>query len=764
MESYQMKHILTILLSIISLASSAQVFTGTVYYRSSNGKTERLPFAQVYHIEAEKLLETDADGVFTLEVKSKSTLVATYVGYSRDTVIVTPGMKSADFYLTGSNEVDESVITARQSTLMKGKPIKTEVITAAGLCKMACCSLAESFENSASVTVGYSDAITGAKQIKLLGLSGTYTSMLDENRPVMRGIAAPFGLSYVPGQWLESIQIAKGPSSVVNGNGAITGQINMEHRKPTDETPLYVNVYGSSDYMLEANVVSALQFSQKWNTIILAHYSGTLASMDHNKDGFRDDPSSNQFSLQNRWLYYNGDNGLQIRFGIKALQDDRLGGQNDYKNTMDHFTSDLWGSRIKNQNINGYVKVGYPLDEDQNSSIAVVSDFNYYKMDSYFGRKSYLGSQTSGFLNFLYQNNRNENHHFEVGASVVYDFYNQEYKMKSPYSGFMEDKGKFSETVAGIFGEYTYLNGDTFTAVVGARVDYNSLYGVLFAPRATLKWSVTENLDLRFSGGRGFSTPIPLTDNMGVLSTGGELGVMSGSTILSDKSLCGPFGLEEAWTYGGNATIYLPFGYEDNTFLSFEYFRNDFINQLVADQNLFNGNATVFYSLKDISGGRSFTNTYQADFSSDLFEGFNLVATFRYTDAKVTMINPDTKKPELVERPMTSRYKAVLNLQYATAMQKWIFDFTAQLNGPMKLYSFMKDDFSPIYPMLYAQITKKFSGFEIYVGCENITNFRQHDPILNAGTPFASDFNASCVWGPLMGRKFYIGLRYTLWK
>ncbi|HOG42117.1 MAG TPA: carboxypeptidase-like regulatory domain-containing protein, partial [Bacteroidales bacterium] len=284
----------------------AQDFKGSIFYRRSDGKTEPLPFAQVYLIEKARLIETDENGQFTINLEVRTTMVATYVGYTKDTLIVDPGIPSGEFYLMGENEVDEAVVTSRQltNTLSRIKPVRTEVITAAGLCKMACCNLAESFENSASVTVGYSDAITGARQIKLLGLAGTYTQLLDENRPVMRGLASPFGLTYVPGQWLESIQIAKGPSSVINGLEAITGQINMEHRKPTDEVPFFLQLFGSSHAMAEGNIVSSLQLNEKWSTVILAHASSLLVGSDHNDDGFRDEPQATQFNLSNRWLYY----------------------------------------------------------------------------------------------------------------------------------------------------------------------------------------------------------------------------------------------------------------------------------------------------------------------------------------------------------------------------------------------------------------------------------------------------------------------------
>ncbi|MBQ6958629.1 MAG: TonB-dependent receptor [Bacteroidales bacterium] len=771
-----MKRILiSIILCLTLFPALAQTLHGYVYYQNPNGKTEPLPFAQVYHMEREKLIETDANGEFTLRLTARATLIATYVGYTRDTVVVEPGTAEAKFYLSGENDLNESKVTAMQSTLPKLKSVKTEVITAAGLCKMACCALAESFENSASVTVGYADAVTGARQIKLLGLSGTYTQMLDENRPVMRGIASPFGMSFVPGQWLESIQIAKGPSSVINGLEAITGQINMEHRKPTDETPLFVQVYGSSDKMFETNIASAVQFNEKWSMINMAHVGGTASKMDHNQDGFRDEPEDLQLNFTSRWLYY-APSGMQIRFGGRFLNDDRLGGQmNATKDNAFNLKNDIWGSNIKNRGINGYFKIGVPLNEENTANIALVADFNHHEFDSFFGMRTYDAKQNSAFANLIYQNEINETHKVEFGATWQFDDLNQVYGLfQDPMSSYHNPREDFSrqENAISGFGEYTLTPGDNFTFVGGLNLQYNSLHGWLFAPRANVRWSPAEWVTLRALGGRGYRTANIFTDNLGIFSTGKGFYTpshpFSGSfdpRNLSDLDL-----LEDAWTWGANVTFYLPFGAEDtDTYLSFDYFHNDFNKQVIVDYEL-SPISIFFYNLY----GKSFTNTYQVDFSVNPLERFNITTTFRYTDAKVTLMEQG-----LVERPMTSRYKGVLNMQYATAMSKWTFDFTAQINGPMRLPKYTAEvwgmETSPVFPMLYAQITRKFKGIDVYVGAENILGFRQHHAIIcadnpfgfgvNAGFPRASDvFDASSVWGPLMGRKFYIGLRYTLWK
>lgn len=685
---------------------------------------------------------------------------------------------TTDIYGERSDSLDAAVFVSRQAGnyLSKGKELRTEVISAAGLCKMACCNLAESFENSASVTVGYSDAVTGARQIRLLGLSGVYTQMLDENRPVMRGLAAPFGLSYVPGQWLESIQIAKGASSVINGVESMTGQINMEHRKPTDEKPLFINAAVMSDTKIDFNIASSLQMGYKWSTVILGHVSGNLVSHDMDSDGFMDEPRMLQFNLSNRWLYQ-ADNGVQLRFGVRAIQDRRLGGQmlkdkdgkelfynkDTYSLIPENGMSDPWGSDILNRSLNMYVKVGIPLNEDNSQNIAVVGDISHQDMDSYFGSTKYLAGQTSAFANLLYQNEVNESHKFTLGMSATYDRYLEDFRREIWFDAkenVVGNSGLTQMTVAGAFGEYTYHAGDKFSAIVGLRGDLykksdTDIVG-RFSPRVTLKYMPVDEIVIRANGGRGIRYATPLIDNIGVFSTGK---LFKGAY---DEHI-----LEDAWTFGGNVTYYLPFGASSNTYLSFDYFRTQFSQQMVVDYE-HSPNVIDFYAL---NGRRSYTDNYQLDFSVDPVERFNITATFRYTNAKIELADRG-----LVEKPMTSRFKGVLNLQYSTNLNKWIFDFTASVNGSCRVYDFMrnlkdkdgnllyKNGRTPVYPLLYAQVTRRFKGWDIYVGAENLTGFRQKNAIIGADNPRQPSFDASCIWGPLMGIKAHIGFRFTLWK
>jgi len=452
-----------------------------------------------------------------------------------------------------------------------------------------------------------------------------------------------------------------------------------------------------------------------------------------------------QFNVSNRWLYL-ADNGMQIRFGFKALSDDRVAGMNEFEKGMD-ITPNLWGSEIKNTGLNSFLKVGIPLNASNSKNIATVIDYSWHRLNSFFGLNKFDAIQNSAFVNVIFQNEINENHKLILGLSGQMDNLDETLTIREFTSADnLSDVSVLypgrEEKSVGAYGEYTFTKGEKVSVVTGIRLDRNNIYGWLFAPRVNVKYAFFDELIFRGSAGRGFRSPNQISDNLGILSTGRKIVLENNPDI------------EDAWTYGVNLTGYMPFGFDKKASLSFDYFRTDFNSQLIVDQER-NTSEVWFYNLD----GRSYTNTYQADFSVAPVERFTILATFRYNDAKATL-----EGQGLVERPLVSRYKGVLNFQYATRMNKWTFDFTAQLNGPSKLTSFMGGGYSPVYPMFYAQVTKKFRDLDVYIGGENLSNYRQKHPIMNADSPYSQGFNSTQIWGPLMGVKVYAGLRFTIWK
>lgn len=758
-------------MSLLGVSSSAQNVAGVIL----DNNDAPLIGASVWWANTTVGEATDLEGNFSIHrVKGYNQLVASYIGFQNDTILVNNGVERISFKLEseGVNIGDVVVESHLKGNYISYDAIgKNETISFAGLCKMACCNLAESFENSAAVTVGYSDAISGARQIKMLGLAGIYTQILDENRPIMRGIGSPYGLNYTPGMWLNSIQVSKGVSSVTAGHEAVTGQINLEYRKPTDSERLFVNLFLNDELRPEINLSSALPVTkdQRLSTVILFHGSSDtdLNLMDHNGDGFRDMPFTSQYNLSNRWLYA-CENGMQIRWGYRLLQEDRLGGDLDYEESMfsTMYEDNIYGSKIENRGANAYLKIGAPVgqavydegaESELRSSIAFVADYDYFNEQAYFGLNTYDGVENSVSLNLTY------NHYFTaksalvVGASSYLQNINENVENYTPWiSG---DSSLFDlsrdEDEAGIYTEYTYTPNDKFSLVAGVRGDYSFYFDrAFYTPRSHLRWAISESTVLRLSAGLGYRTANVITDNIGILATGRNIVFDNGIGVDFDTQ-------EKAATYGASLTQIFSLAKPDDATLSFDYFRSEFFNQVIVDQEMDSENVHIYNS-----DGRSYTDTYQVDFSWSPITNLDIFATYRYSNSEVTL-NRANGEQVTVERPLVSKYKTLLNIQYATAYRRWVFDVTAQYNGSMRLPTQTGDladsSYSPAYPMFYAQVSHKIRSTEIYVGCENIANYYQETPIISADNPYSTAFNSSVVWGPLMGRKFYIGLRYNLY-
>ena len=773
-----------IMLCMPLMAFAQRTLTGKVIDAESG---QPLIGASLYWKNTTAGASTTLDGTFSIKrVSGFETLVVDYLGYDiAEMLIEDKHQNNITIELRPSAVgIDEVVVEGQQrgNYAKTGGIMRQEQISFAGLCKMACCSLAESFENSASVTVGYSDAISGARQIKMLGLAGTYTQILDENRPIMQGAGAAYGLSYTPGMWLNSIQVSKGVASVTAGHEAITGQINLEHRKPTDDERLFLNLYFDSELRPEINISSAIPLTKdkSLSTVIMAHGSMHPMSHDNNGDLFVDMPKSDQINIANKWLWQNA-GGVQLRWGWKVVNENRLGGAEGYKADMyEQMISDplntLYGSKIHNRNINAYVKLGIPVGYERTftsdpndavqNNVAMILDYDNYLTDSYFGINTVDVIENAFRFNVTYAHYFTQRSSLNVGASaylrMMNNNYLQQHVVDAKPAKAWDFMGRSLLAEPGLFAEYTYNIEEKFSLVVGLRGDYSTIAGdyyytpenrgeVLITPRSHIRWSITPRTTLRASAGMGYRRQNLVTDNIWMMTTSRDIRF---DGLNND--------MEAAATFGGSIAQTFHLAGDDQATISFDYFRTQFFNTMVFDQETAD-NSILIYN----SHGRSFTDNYQIDFNWTPFRGFDLFATFRYTNAKMTLERGDDSY--LVERPLTSRFKGLINIQYAVG--RWVFDATAQLNGPMRLPELDGDlakaqsdpELSPIYPMFFAQVSYKISNLTIYAGCENIGNYKQPHPIVGADTPYAPGFNSSMVWGPLTGVKGYVGIRLNIY-
>jgi outer membrane receptor for ferrienterochelin and colicin len=652
----------------------------------------------------------------------------------------------------------ESVVVSahRAGTLLSSSTLlKTETITSAGLMKMACCNLSESFENSASANVAYTDVVSGAKQIQLLGLAGIYTQTLAENIPVLRGLASTYGWSYIPSPWLESIQISKGASSVVNGYEAIAGQINLEFRKPNTGEPLYADIYADDLLHIEENVAARLRLGEKLWTALMLHGTQSLhpASFakrhDKNKDHFLDAPKTQNINLYNRWFYLDEERGIQSRTGIKFVYDDRQAGQDSTCHDVGNGIP-LFESPIRNIGLTVYNKTGISIGDKLGTSLGIINNFTRHEQHSAFGRKTFNGVQNTYYANILYTSFiSTTDHRYTVGASFSADRYHTEFQDTLEYNQTPLTALNRTEIVPGAFAEYTFSGIEKLTVVGGFRADYNSRYGWLFTPRANVKYDISEYMVVRVSAGRGFRSANVIAENIGLLASSRKF----------DLSQIDDLDIERAWNFGGNLVFYIPIWNGRRATLSLDYFHTRFQNQAIADTER-DRNAVYFYNLN----GRSYANAWQADLSLNIVRGLDLFAAFRFNNNRITY--REGNQWYEMEKALTTSSRGLLNLSYATALKRWVFDITAQLNGQSRLpklngYS-SQERHAPAYPVYFVQITKNSKRFDIYLGGENVLDYKQKNPITGWENPFQRDFDASMIWGPLVGRKIYFGFRLRL--
>lgn len=639
-----------------------------------------------------------------------------------------------------TEDMDDVVVKARQSSKMD-RIDNAEMIGPGQLVRAACCNLGESFTTNPSVDVNYSDAATGARQIKLLGLSGTYVQMLTENVPNLRGAAIPFGLGYVPGPWMYSIQVSKGASSVRNGYESTTGQINIEYLKPQSIDQVSGNLYYDIRQKLEANVMANIHSSSKFSHGLLLHFEDRQNEHDGNGDGFMDMPRVRQYNAMYRWAYFSPK--WISQFFVKGIHESRRSGQTEHAIQHDPLTP-LYNIELVTKRYEAQWKNALILDPEHNASVALMLHGSIHDCATTFGRDNVDFGQRNGYAQLMYETDLTPEHNLSVGASLNHDTYMLPAldKMQDgrPYHSpgiHNYDKQNEHETTPGLYAQYTYKLDEKLSLMAGLRWDHSNIYGGFWTPRVHARYTPVEWLTLRASAGKGYRSPHALIENISLMATGRDL-------VFESRQR-----QEQAWNYGLCSSFSIPLG-ERELELNAEYYYTDFKDQLVFDPYS-NAESILFTNLN----GRSYSHTLQIDANIEPFSGLDVTAGFRFSDAQ-TCYNG-----KMQWRPLTARYKGMLSLSYKTPLEFWHFDVTGQLIGPSMLYDGSK---TPTYGQLNAQITREFRFFSIYIGGENLTNYMIPDPIRGASNPWSRSFDATQVWGPTEGAMAYIGIRFKLEK
>lgn len=760
------KILISFLLLLVAAGwGSAQPLTGKVLQVGGNGDTSVVANAAVQWLHTDIGAYTDQYGKFTLQRTKTDTLVISFPTFLPDTVVIPRGQTGLTFFLNTAHSLKEVSIVANDGSYISVQPILTQVIGTEGLRRAACCNLAESFESSVAIDSEFPDAVSGARQISMLGLAGTYTQILLENVPYIRMLANQFGLGFVPGSWMESISLSKGTSSVVNGFEAITGQINIDYKKP--ETNLekffmnaYVNSMGKGE--LSMNTRIPVGKDEKVSTNFLLFLGDQFFKTDMNHDGFMDAPRSRQVNFMNRWDYKSPI--VEGRTMVDFVWDNRFGGQMDFNPNGIMPAVLIYGFTADNKRVDVITKNGFLLKGEHESIGTILSYTGHWLNSSYGYSHLYEGNQQSVYANIMYSNKfgASERHKLTAGASLQFDCLNELYEDRVDL--FYYDRPHHHDLIPGVFAEYAYVIDPKLVVMTGMRLDYNmvrdkshssiwtNISQLFWTPRVHVKWQATKDLSLRASAGKGYRNAHFFAENQSLM--------ISSRTLHFD----GPSRPEEAWNAGASVVwqFNMPGG---KASLAVDYFYTYFTQQMIVDldQDI---HAVHYYALNGEYNGynnRSRSHSAQIELTLKPLQRFEILLAYRYNDVRYM------RQGIMRQKDMMSPHKALVNLNYSTPYDKWKFNINCQIYGPMPLPNtqsnpepYRRPEVSKPYCLLNAQITKKFRRWEIYAGAENLLNVKQKDPIVQAENPFGEYFDATMVYMPITGIMGYLGVRVIL--
>ncbi|MCL7753729.1 TonB-dependent receptor [Polaribacter sp. Z022] len=693
---------------------------------------------------------TNKKGWFSIPYKPEyKKLIVNFVGYKTDTILVSNSSEIHHF-LTLESELDGVVVKSKKKSIFRSSLTTVNMFTVNSeeLLKAACCNLAESFETNPSIDVSFSDALTGTKQIQMLGLTSPYLLITQENIPSIRGASQVYGMTFTPGTWVESIQITKGAGSVVNGYESISGQINAELVKPFSDNKFFLNAYSSLNGRLELNTHFNKKVSDKWHTGLYVHGNYRGEKFDNNNDSFLDNPLANQINLMNRWQFTDAEKGWVSFINLRFLNDEKQTGQLNFIPKSDKGTTNAWGSEIDTRRFDASAKLGYVFPEMPFQSLGFQMAYSNHQQNSYFGLKVYDIQHESVYSNLIFNSiigdTRNK---FKTGISFTYDKFDELVNINN------YDR---KENSFGTFFEYAFDNLNNFSFTAGLRVDTHNLLGTFVTPRFHLRYVPWENSVLRASFGRGKRSANIFAENQQLFASSRQIKIDDvGGNI---------YGLnpEIAWNYG--VSLMQKFNlFDKKGDVTLDFYQTDFKNQVIVDWE--NPQEISFYNLN----GKSVANSFQVEVNYNIANHFNLRTAYKYFD-----ISTDYKSGNL-QKPIQPKNRFFANLSYETHKEEgeekqWKFDVTFNSISKQRLpntavnpIQYQLPEYSEAYQMLNSQITRVFSNkFEVYAGAENITNVKQETPILASNDPFGSNFDSTIVYSPIFGRAMYVGLRFKI--
>lgn len=744
-----MKIIATSLLFLSSWSMSAQTIKGKVFGETSNGK-EILPGALIQWLGTTTATTANENGVFELSTEgiSDKRLIVTELGFKTDTLRLEEQTYLTIILRREANELKSVTIRDNRAAYISSQTIKTEIINQRELSKAACCDLAGCFGTQASVQPQTTNVLTNAQELRILGLSGVYNQVLIDGLPLIQGLSYTYGISTYPGTMIDFISVSKGTTSVLQGFESISGQINLESKHADQAEKLFVNAYVNSfgEAHFNTNIASAVGKKKKWHSLLTLHSVQAAAKIDGNKDGFLDLPQLTRYMAFNKWEYgKQQEKGFATQIGLRLVNEKRLGGQMNFNAQTDKGSNNIYGQSVQYTQPEMYVKSSYRFSSKNALSLAL-SGF-YQHQQSWFGITQYKAKQQNVYVNLQHEWQWHKTHGLKYGMSYRYQNIEENISFSDNSLG-RSFAGNYKTLlkVPGVFAENTFhWREDKVVWIIGARLDKHQIWGNYFTPRSMLKYSLNHQHTFRASLGRGWR-------QVNLFSEQNNLLVGSRDVLFVE-----PLKPEEAINFGISHTYKFEAGKTTGT-LSVDGYSTHFSNQFFPDYDSDPTKAII----KNFTG-ISRSNGLQVEASFVYNKQIEFRTAYNYLD----VFRIENKLKSYL--PFNPRNRAMAALSYRSKNNQWQADANAHWFDKMQLpntsnnpIEYRRGNYSTAFITFNLQATFRYKTFEIYAGCENLSNYRQANPIISASNPFGKYFDLSSVWGPTRGREFYCGVRYSI--
>lgn len=747
-----MKKIIVQLLILIAVTTgnlysqvNSKNVDGVVYGLTGSNK-EPLEGAVVKWINTRIGTISEAGGKFQIE-SDKITdrrLVVIFVGYKTDTIAV--GEKNfVEVSLHNIASTKTIVVEGQVSTsFISEENPKTEVITQLELKKDACCDLSGCFGKNASVDVAVTDILTNTKELKVLGLEGSYTQILIDNMPMMTGLVTKFGVTSIPGSLINRINISKGSNSVIQGYESISGIMNVLLKDFSSSEKLYVNGYLNSAFEPQFNVNAAAKV-KSWNTLFAFQTIQESKRVDDNSDGFLDVPLTRRYMFYNKWKYgsQEANDKTNAMIGIRYLDERRIGGQKNFDYNQNLGSKSIYGQTVNLQNGDAYARMSHTFDNESQMKVFMTGGF--FDQLSYFGTTKYDGKQRNFSVNALYEFPVYKKSYLRFGASYKYENIVEDINFLAPVTKTYAGNYDKLESVPGIYTESSFEFKELNLSLIGGlRVDYHNDYGTITTPRFLARYQLTKNTVVRASFGTGFRTVNPFSEYPSFLASGKNI------KGLRDVKP------EKTFNYGIDLLQYFVIGGASGN-VNLDFYKTVFNNKVIAECDAM-PYMFMFTNFEDAG-----SNVFQVESSVNFLQHLDFKLAYKFIDLYYF------KNGVRLEQPFNSKHRILSGVTYTYPGNLWIINLTMQWFGKQVLPStakypvqYQRPTESDAYTMMNIQLTKNFKYFETYIGIENLLNYTQSNPIISADNPFDKNFETSYVWGPTRGRDVYIGFRYLI--